>query len=76
MTNLEKYEKEIRFIIRPNTEKEIKNLLVEDIAVNKETGEIMRCSISSCDKCQFCDEYGCDAEAVYDWIDSEVKENE
>ena len=36
----------------------------------------MQCSISNCDKCQFEDEFGCDAEAVYDWIDAEVKENE
>ena len=76
MTNLEKYEKEIRAIIRPNTEKEIKNILVDDIAINKETGEIMQCSISNCDKCQFEDEFGCNEEAVYDWIDAEVKENE
>ena len=70
MTNLGKYEKEIRAIIRPNTEKEIKNLLVEDIAVNKETGEIMRCSLSNCERCRFNDEFGCDSESLRDWLDS------
>ena len=76
MKNLEKYEKEIREILKPQTKAEIKHLLVDDIAINKETGEIMQCSISNCDKCQFEDEFGCDAEAVYDWIDAEVKEND
>ena len=76
MKNLEKYEKEIREILKPKTKVEIKHLLVDDIALNKETGEIMRCSILNCDKCQFEDEFGCNSEAAYDWIDAEVKENE
>lgn len=60
MTNREKYTNELD------------NMLINVVAVNKKTNELMPCNVRNCNRCKF-DPYNCKKETE-EWLKTEYKE--